>query len=159
MATEICNHLVIGDGADCRIGRPEEIVVVHACKDPCHRNAVGYSGRSLPTGHPNYLYLEDSGNLYLNIIDPPKPLFKIESFRKFIEFLDSHIGRVPVLIHCNEGRSRAPSLALLYAAKRLGLYERGTFGDSKLLLQEKLPSYLPGLGISRFLADHWHDFD
>ena len=33
--------------------------VVHACKEPYHRNALGYTGRSAPKDSPYYLFLYD----------------------------------------------------------------------------------------------------
>jgi hypothetical protein len=125
---EVSPRLFIGDQSACCTGT-EEIAVVHACKDPCHRQAVGYTG-SLPPGHPQYLACEDFFDLYMNLIDPPTPLFQLGSFAFFrefarVKFIDEGCS---LLIHCNQGNSRAPSLALLYLAKlvpmmaRLGLF-------------------------------------
>jgi hypothetical protein len=80
-----------------------DMAVVHACKDPCHKNAVGYQ-KSLDSGHPNYFSRERGAHLYLNMVDPPVPLFKPETFKIFFEFVDRHIAERPVVIHCNQGR-------------------------------------------------------
>jgi protein-tyrosine phosphatase len=114
---ELHSRLYIGDQSDCTPGFPR-FAVVHACKAPCHQQAVGY-GSALPPDHRYYLALEDVYNLYLNLIDPPTPLFQLESFRHFFGFMyaNAQLQRRPVLIHCNQGNSRAPSLALLYLAK------------------------------------------
>lgn len=54
--------------------------VVHACKDPCHKDAVGYN-EDLPDSQDNYLKLEGDPHIYLNLIDPDvKPLFYLSSF-------------------------------------------------------------------------------
>ncbi len=94
--------------------------VVHACKSPCHQEAIGYRG-TLPVDDRSYLALETPHNLYLNLIDPPTPLFRVESFRHFRDFaMSTYVdGHQALLIHCNQGESRAPSLAMLFLAKDL----------------------------------------
>jgi hypothetical protein len=81
---EVYDRLFVGATDDCRIG-VEKLAVVHACKSPCHQQAVGYRG-SLPANHLNYLVLQRDHDLYLNIIDPPVPLFKAETFERFLAF-------------------------------------------------------------------------
>ncbi|MEZ4860220.1 MAG: hypothetical protein R3C14_02885 [Caldilineaceae bacterium] len=75
------DDLQIGGVADCQRSGPG-LAVVHTCKYPYHAAAVGYTG-SLPKAHRYYLALEHSGDLYLNLIDPPQPLFQVESFTAF----------------------------------------------------------------------------
>ena len=43
--------------------------VVHACKEPYHRQALGYSGRGAPKDHPEYLTARRTGCLILNLVD------------------------------------------------------------------------------------------
>jgi hypothetical protein len=103
---KIEDRLFIGSENDCRNGT-EQLAVVHACKSPCHQRAVGYRG-SLLNSHPNYLFLQQDNDLYLNIIDPPVPLFKIETFKRFLAFARSKYDcGSSLLIHCNQGESRA----------------------------------------------------
>ena len=115
---EVFERVWVGSDTSCRAGGGEW-AVVHACKSPCHQRAVGYQG-SLVSSHANYLVLNRGRDLYLNLIDPPKPLFMPASFIAFLGFADAEwtAGR-KLLIHCNLGESRAPSLALLFLAKRL----------------------------------------
>ncbi|MBA2116847.1 hypothetical protein HOV93_40400 [Planctomycetes bacterium FF15] len=47
--------------------------VVHACKDPYHRQALGYSGRDAPKSHPEYLIARREHRLILNLVDAPAP--------------------------------------------------------------------------------------
>lgn len=130
-----------------------DAAVVHACKDPCHRQALGYQ-KSLGPAHPNYLGYEQNLHLYLNIVDPSTPLFTPESFKIFLEFTDRHITDRPVVIHCNQGLSRAPSLALLYMAKRLQLLPNTNYAAARSAFEEQFP-YSPGKGIESFLSAHW----
>ena len=121
----INERLSFGNESDCTHTADGSIAVVHACKHPCHRHAVGYTN-TLPNTHPSYLVLERGHHLYLNLIDPPAPLFMMPSFEAFLRFADREIAERPILIHCNQGESHAPSLTLLYMAKRLGLLPADT---------------------------------
>jgi hypothetical protein len=148
------DRLYIGDEATCRPGSAL-LAVVHACKSPCHQRSVGYKG-SLPPTHPNYLVLRTPYDLYLNIIDPPVPLFKIETFVQFLLFASEHHERgSSVLIHCNQGESRAPTLALLFLAKRLREIPNSSFSDAREVFASLYAGYKPGVGIQKFLTTNW----
>lgn len=150
----VAHNLAFGDLSICTYACSSDLAVVHACKDPCHRHAVGYSGRGLPNTHPNYLVLERDNHLYLNLIDPPGPLFMMESFVSFLAFVDKHVDEREVLIHCNLGESRAPSLALVYLAKRLNAIANDSFPSAARDFSAKYP-YSPGKGIQTWLTKNW----
>lgn len=153
---EIHERLFVGSEGDCFRSR-SGWAVVHACKSPCHQQAVGYRG-SLPSDHPNYLVLEDQQNLFLNIIDPPIPLFKHETFASFLTFSEEHWNKGEnLLIHCNLGESRAPTLALLFMAKRLNALPASSYPEAKQQFAVIFPSYSPGQGIQTFLIQHWNE--
>lgn len=148
----VTDKLFFGDSeAGHRAGADK--AVVHACKDPCHKDAVGYA-KSLDATHPNYLSHERGNHLYLNMVDPPVPLFKHETFKLFFDFVDRQIKERPVVIHCNQGRSRAPSLTLLYMAKRLNLLPDTDYRSARAEFEKKFP-YFPGKGIETFLSSEW----
>jgi hypothetical protein len=154
MRTKITDKLSYGDGTECNDINDGSIAVVHACKEPCHRRAVGYTTRSIPSSHPNYLALERGHHLYLNMIDPEQPLFMMQSFDAFLGFVDREIAHRPVFIHCNQGESRAPTLALIYMAKRLGLLPNESYIAAALAFQSEYP-YKPGRGIQLWLERNW----
>ena len=151
---EVYERLLIGTESDCTAGT-RALAVVHACKHPCHVQAVGYRG-SLPRGHPNYLVLSKDFDLYLNMIDPDKPLFMPPLFSSFMEFARKHweAGR-GVLIHCNLGESRAPTLALLFLAKHVGAISDNSFADAYRDFLPLYPDYRPGLGIQSYVTTNW----
>lgn len=141
---------------DLAAGHSKEIpdaAIVHACKEPCHKQAVCYT-KNLDPSHPDYLHRERGTDLYLNMIDPPLPLFKHESFTLFFEFVDRQIALRPVIIHCNQGASRAPSLTLLYMAKRLGLLPNTDYQAARREFENRFP-YSPSRGIELFLSENW----
>jgi len=147
----------VGTAEDCRSGETAW-AVVHACKSPCHQHALGYS-KNLPPTHPNYLVFERGADLFLNIIDPPVPLFQPPLFVETLRFSHAHAaaGR-QLLFHCNQGQSRAPSLAMLHLAKNLRLLDATSYGAAASEFVQLYPSYMPGRGIQVYLEQHWNEF-
>lgn len=96
---------------------------LHCCKDPYHKELVGYNG-NLDPEHPNYSYIISGKRMALNIIDSPK--FNKDyithfdnMFNKAFRFVDKEISmKQNVIIHCNEGISRSPMITLLYLKHR-----------------------------------------
>ena len=43
--------------------------VIHACKEPYHRQALNYTGRAASKDHPEYLLARRDGCLILNLVD------------------------------------------------------------------------------------------
>ena len=151
---QVQDNLFVGTESDCRHG-DANWAVVHACKHPCHAAAVGYSG-NLPASHPNYLAFETGDDLMLNIIDPPIPLFKPELFAAFLAFAarKTEDGKT-LLIHCNQGESRAPSLALLFLAKVAGTISDDSYAAAREDFEKMFRGYRPGGGIQTYLGANW----
>lgn len=158
MKKEVYENLYVGSLQDCFTEESEGWAVIHACKHPCHQRAVGYRG-SLSENHPNYLKLEEGSHLYLNLIDPEdKPLFYPSSFDTALEFISDKIDDKKVLIHCNEGLSRAPSIALLYLANE-GIIKNSSYKSAwQDFKSNYYPNYQPSGGIRIFFNEHWEDF-
>ncbi len=157
---EVHPNLFVGSDRDCPFasrGRlaTEQLAVVHACKSPCHQKAVGYRGK-LPPDHPHYLVLERGNDLFLNMIDPQKPLFMPPLFERSLEFIEKHVKLRKVLIHCNLGNSRSPSLALFYMAKRAKVISDESYSAAVQDFRPIFPGYQPGLGIRIYLSRHWN---
>lgn len=150
----------VGNDDDCRVAQRAGLATVHACKT-CHQQQLKYE-KSLPADHPHYLSVQDVGSegsgLFLNLIDPPIPLFKLQSFEIFLKFASERYGDgEALLIHCNQGLSRAPSLALLFLSKRLGVIGNGSFKRARTDFEDLYPQYNPGKGIEMFLKEHWKE--
>lgn len=101
------------------IDEGERYLVIHACKDPAHRNRLGYTSFSAPKGD-NYLYVYDETpnrkDLYLNLIDGrSKEYMPIEIFEFTIDKMGEAINEgYKILVYCNKGESRSPGIVLLY---------------------------------------------
>lgn len=150
-------NLLIGSEADCG-SLPGH--TLHACKNPCWVRAVG--APKLDKDDPRYLWADSpnqDGDLYLNLIDPPVPLFQLASFTKALDWLDEHASDEQVLIHCNAGLSRAPSIALVWMDKRHSRNVRAenlsSFALARHYFTELYPTYAPGAGIVTWLSEHW----
>lgn len=137
--------------------------IVHAAKHPCHVRAVNYKG-SLPKDHPEYLVARRASrigrpnHLILNLIDAPIPtLFRPEVFLAALNFLDERVGQGMVVIHCNQGYSRAPSLALLWLAKREKAIPRDSWDAAKVAFLKLMPDFAPGKGIEGYLGQTWNE--
>ena len=142
---------------DCFYEQKYDWAVIHACKSPCHQRAVGYKG-NIPRTHSNYLTYECGNHLFLNIIDPNEPLFMPPIFISSLDFIEKHISKQEILIHCNSGLSRAPSIALLYLAKRAKAIDGESFEKASQDFVKLFPNYRPGRGISLYLYYNWHEF-
>lgn len=151
---KVHERVYVSDGDDCKNGN-KNWAIIHACKSPCHQKAVGYKG-NLNNDHKNYLVLERKYNLYLNIIDPPFPLFRPILFSSFLSFaIKNWKEERKILIHCNQGESRAPSLALLFLAKGLAVIDNSSYESAYLEFEELYPMYDPGEGIQIYFEENW----
>lgn len=152
---QIHTHLFVGNTLDCELRTPD-LAVIHACKEPCHRKAVGYKG-NLPSSHPCYLIHEDEHHLYLNMVDMENelaPHFTNPIMQEAMAFIERHITDRPVLVHCNQGWSRSPSIALLYMARK-GIIGNKSYSMAKTDFKAIYTPYAPGKGIVTYLDRNW----
>ena len=93
--------------------------------------------------HPDYLSIETPDNLYLNALDPKKPMFYLEMFWDAKRFCCS--SGSPLLVHCNQGRSRSVAISFLCGIWRgivaADLWENSFIGG--------------GRGIDTFMFENW----
>lgn len=143
-------QILTGDAYDCLCNGPYNLI--HACKS-CHRRVAGQPHPQ----SPNYLSTVSNGELYLNMIDPPLPLFRLEMFQHFLAYaLPRYQQGHQILIHCDQGRSRSRSLALLLGA-RIGLLPTSDYFTAAAAFEEITQTpYVPGQGLLTFLDQHWH---
>ena len=68
------------------------------------------------------------------------------------------VAGLRVLVHCNQGESRGPSLGLLYLAARTDALHRSTLEAAEAKFRQLYPSYLPKEGMRSFLRIHWNEY-
>jgi predicted protein tyrosine phosphatase len=148
---EVHDRLYVGGADDCFEGGAGW-VVVHACRHPCHRLAVARLGLE------ERQVVEEGSDLFLDLVDAPVPPPSSAPFTAFLAFAAASWRRGEhLLVHCNQGLSRAPGLALLLLARRLGALPAGSYDEAAGAFSALYPAYSPGRGIRSFLDRRWHD--
>ena len=151
---EIIENLYVGTDFDCSaVG--SDFAVIHACKT-CHKKGVGYSGNLSPT-HPSYLVYENHNNLFLNIVDMDRELLSKYThpiMKSALNFIRDHIKTEKILVHCNQGQSRSPSIGLVYLAQN-GNISSNSYINAKEEFVKIYPEYLPGKGLELYLHKNW----
>jgi predicted protein tyrosine phosphatase len=153
---EVFENLFVGNDEDCRSMMNDVWSVIHACKIHCHQKAVGYKG-SLKSSHPNYLIYERNEHLFLNMVDMEQellPLYTNPIMKAAISFIEKHIADKKILIHCNQGISRSPSIALIYLA-HIGALANDSFENAAKDYFKLYPMYKPGNGILKYMIRNW----
>lgn len=154
--------LFVGNQEDEKaITNPDEWAIIHAAKEPYHREALGYTGRSAPKDHPEYLMAYrpclntlPKNRLILNLVDVEDPKYVHPSImRAAMWFIDQNAH---VLVHCNQGASRSPTIAMLYlhSIGKLPLI----FEAAEAAFKEIYPPYCPGKGMRGFAQAHWEEY-
>lgn len=159
---EVFSDIFVGDENDYefRVKGKEGWAIIHACKEPYHRDELGYSGKGAPKNHPEYLVAKRGHRLILNMVDAEYPeYFNQGMIEQAMDFIDEQRedGK-KILIHCNQGESRSPSLGLLYLATRTEALPEESFQEAEEEFREICPSYNPKAGIRRHIMNHWNDY-
>jgi len=153
---QIMNNLFIGNDHDCSTC-DNSFAVIHACKT-CHQSVLGYRG-SLSSSHPNYLIYEKKNHLYLNLVDMERellPKFTHPIMQKAISFIEKYNNERKILIHCNQGQSRSPSIGLVYLARKKKI-NSNSYLDAKSDFIRIYRYYIPGRGIELYLKNNWKE--
>lgn len=137
--------------------------VVQACKEPYHRQALGYKGMGGPRDHAEYLFAYrqdgDCRRLILNMVDAPKPEFFADAMiDEALTFTAKSLeGGFKVLIHCNQGGSRAPSLAMLHLRRTDPdwMNPELSFKEAEKMFAGLYPPYDPANGIREYVRKRW----
>lgn len=106
--------------------------IIQAAKEPWHREALGYKTPGAPKDSDEYLiaYRDNDRRIILNLVDSPNPSYiskEIISLAPHI--IKSRLGILEagdaddnkkMLVQCNKGESRSPSLVLLFLVRKTG---------------------------------------
>lgn len=103
-----------------------------------------------------------SRRLILNLVDAPDPAYvREEIVTTALDTIDTALGaNTKVLIHCNQGQSRAPTLALLWlrwgAASVVSYYLRKmSYDDAAEAFRGIYPPFAPAGGMEGYARVHW----
>ena len=155
---EIYPNLFVGIAEDYefQVKGQEGWSVVHACKEPYPRRELGYTSRAAPKDHPEYLMAQRENRLILNLVDAPDPAYiRKEIIDAALEFIQNRLSEGHnVLVHCNLGESRSPSIGLLYLVIYTKILSK-EFAVAENEFRQIYPSYNPGTGMKGFLVLNW----
>lgn len=156
----IIDNLYVGTLEDCKAATGQKgWAVVHACKNPCHADQCGQ--KPDPAGK-DYLSKQVGDSLYLNMIDGPAQFFQLELFHTFIKFARARWEEgKKLVIHCDKGESRSPTLALLFLARVLYRIPADTYDDAWDAFQVILGPdcvYAPSKGLETWMRENWNEF-
>jgi len=159
--TEVHKNLFVGNEIDydLTVKNQEGWSVVHACKEPYHRQALGYSGRAASKDHPEYLMAKRGNRLILNLVDADNPAYiPKEIIDEALSFIDEQLSnRQKVLVHCNQGQSRSPGIGLLYLAKE-GIISNDSFREALNEFRAIYPGINMAGGMRGFLEENWKEY-
>ena len=157
---EIYPNLFVGnqDDYELNVSRQDGWAVVHACKEPYHRTAIGYRGRGAPKDHPEYLVARRGDRLILNLVDADNPAYiPQEIIDAALAFVSEKLAeKLKVLVHCNQGMSRSPSIGLLYLVQHTDKLPKDSFEEAEHVFRELYPLYNPAVGVRGFMLENWN---
>lgn len=155
---EIYPNLFIGMVEDYEVQAKGKLgwLTVHACKEPYHRQALGYRSNGAPKGNPEYLIARRKNRLILNLVDVPNPAYiSKDIIDAALEFIHAGMrNSCKVLVHCNLGESRSPSIGVLYLSVYTDKLPR-EFLPAEKKFREIYPLYNPSAGMRGFLIKNW----
>lgn len=151
---EVSPNLFVGNQSDYEeLPDGHDFVIIHACKEPHHRRALGYTTPGAPKDHAEYLWCYRKGDLILNIVDVADPRFIAKPMiDEAVKFARDHLaaGR-KVFVHCNQGRSRSPTIAMLIMAPEM----HEAFTRAEMDFRKVYPLHDPARGIHTFAKENW----
>ncbi len=154
---EVHPGLFVGDEADERRIRGEPgWFFVHACKEPYHRQALGYTGRAASKDHPEYLIAHRNSRLILNLVDVADVNYvAAEIVDAALDTIHSQLDSAKVLLHCNQGQSRSPSIALLFLSRYTDRFYGMEVHDAVAAFRNLYPPYAPAQGMADYVRLNW----
>jgi len=157
---EIMPNLFVGNQKDFEINHGVVDAVVHACREPYHRIALGYTGKFPPKGHPEYCSAIRGNRLILNLVDADQEQFiSKRAIDDALMFIGEKItAGSKLLVHCNQGLSRAPSIGLLFLVKYtnvLKVSEARDYMAAETAFKKIYPQFSPSRGMRGFMMSQW----
>ena len=135
---------------------PYHWAMVSAAKEPYHRALVGYEGRGAPKDSPEYYSARRGRHLALNWVDVDDPKwFRMVELREALTHIEAaQRMELDCLVHCNQGVSRSPAVALAWLAT-YGPDEWGalSFERAEEKFRAVYPPYDPTSGVRDFIRE------
>jgi hypothetical protein len=119
-----------------------------------HRSMLGYHSLAAPKDK-NYYFVERGNRMALNILDLDDPEWiPDEAINAGFDFLDRHLKAGDrVLVHCNAGHSRGPTMAMMYL-RRVGELPH-TFRGGYRVFHTLYSEFDPGVAMYKYARKRW----
>jgi len=141
----LIENLYVGSEEDFYKYKEEFDIIIHACKEPFHRKLLGYATSAAPKDHPEYLIAYRDKEVFMNLVDAKSPRYiPTQLIEEIIQYIKDNIEENKILIHCNKGESRSPSIAFLYLNKYKNI--------SLSSFREMYPPFNPGNGMFEIIC-------
>ena len=146
MIVEVFPNLFVGDADGIPEAKKRDMFIIHAAKEPWHRERLGYTGRAAPKDDERYLYDANEDEMWCNLVDAQDVKYiPDELVSEILDVMSAQLAfKATVFIHCNKGESRAPTMALCYLLKHIPRYTVAMF-------KRLYPAYAPGPGMAAYL--------
>lgn len=159
---EVYPGLFIGNKGDCSLQslKPSGNWAIVHVYPPCHQHALGHRMPDTPEGLEYYLARRGQ-HLFVNLRDAEHAAYvhKEAQIDPVLSFMDEMRAQdTSLLVHCEQGWSRSPSLALLYLATRLEALPTESLGAAEAQFKARYPGYAPSYGIWAHLQQHWQQY-
>jgi hypothetical protein len=148
--------LYVGDDSDDQEAAKKGYAILSACKDGPwgHRAALRYTTMGAPKGD-HYFHATRGKRMVLNLLDLEDPEFiKEDVIFPALKFINKHLkAGDKVLVHCNAGHSRGPTIGMMFL-RTIGELPGG-FLTSEKVFRALYPKYEPKAGMRTFAREHW----
>lgn len=148
--------LYVGDDTDDQEASKKGYAILSACKDGPwgHRAALRYTTMGAPKGD-HYFHATRGKRMVLNLLDLEDPEFiKEDVIFPALKFINKHLkAGDKVLVHCNAGHSRGPTIGMMFLRTIREL--PGGFLTSEKVFRALYPKYDPKAGMRTFAREHW----
>ena len=150
--------LFVGDDNDDQEAAKKNFAIVTAAKDGPygHRAALRYTTMGAPKGD-NYYHATRGKRMVLNLLDVDNPDFIPEQvIFPALKWINKHLkAGDKVLVHCNAGHSRGPTLGMMLL-RTIGELPQN-FPTAEKVFRALYPAYDPGVGMRTFARTHWQE--
>jgi hypothetical protein len=156
---EVYSGLFIGSQFDFQYCEAKKIplAIVQACKDPYHRRALGYKSITPPRSHPEYYFAYRGNRLILNLVDASSVRYIAKRpIDEAIRFIYHHLSEGnKVLVHCNQGLSRAPAIGMLFLLAATDVLPNQSYLAAEKEFTRLYPAFSPSYGMRQFLIQNF----
>lgn len=160
----IIPRLYVGPIDMLELARERGYAIVGACKYPLHQMNARLSDQDkdgylkITPDEPEYYYAKREHAIYLNLINgDKKDYISDKMINAALEFIDFHRKyNENVFITCNKGRSRSPSIALMYLIWTGYFSDLTEFSEVEKAFKHLYPPYMPNKGINEYTRDFFY---